>query len=84
LEDHGARVPDQDCLEYGRIADIGNRNDFTKRVFQSTGWYSVRCPDIHFSRESTLPYPGRQGGNARYGKDLSLKWTTRIGIDDYR
>jgi hypothetical protein len=61
LEDHGARVPDQDCLEYGLIEDIGNRNDFTKRVFQSTGWYSVRCPDIHFARESTLPYPGRLG-----------------------
>ena len=24
MEDHSARVPDQDCLEYGRIADIGN------------------------------------------------------------
>jgi hypothetical protein len=45
LEDHGARVPDQDCLEYGLIADIGNRNDFTKRVFQSTGWYRARCSD---------------------------------------
>jgi len=33
LEGHGARVPDQDCLEYGRIADIGNRNDFTNAYF---------------------------------------------------
>jgi len=33
LEDHGARVPDQDCLEYGRIADIGNRNDLTNAYF---------------------------------------------------
>lgn len=45
MEGHGARVPDQDCLEYGRIADIGNQNDFTKRVFHSTGWHGVRCPD---------------------------------------
>jgi hypothetical protein len=33
LEGHGARVPDQDCLEYGRIADIGNLNDLTNAYF---------------------------------------------------
>ena len=33
MEGHGARVPDQDCLEYGRIADIGNRNDLTNAYF---------------------------------------------------
>lgn len=33
MEDHGARVPDQDCLEYILIADIGNRNEFTNAYF---------------------------------------------------
>jgi len=55
LEDHGARVPDQDCLEYGRIADIGNRNDFTNAYF------SRLVGTVSAVRTSTLvrkvPYP---------------------------
>ena len=55
MEDHGARVPDQDCLEYGRIADIGNRNDFTKAYFSrlvGTG-PAVRT----FTLVGKVPYP---------------------------
>jgi len=71
LEGYGARVPDQDCLEYILIADIGNRNEFTNAYFSRlVGTVSaVRT----FTLAGKVPYPilvtwdglprGRPGNN---------------------